>query len=121
MESGERVYIIGVGNSADWEAGRGSLYFIEDRNGERALPVFNTPELLEDFVRSNFDTPEAYIQMLEGLGANAEAHAPPVAAGRYIIMPVDNEGLALAASSIDADYLVRDPRPGVEQEVMRLK
>jgi hypothetical protein len=60
------------------------------------------------------------MQMLESLGANAETHAPPLSAGSYIVMPVKPDGLAMAASTIEADYLARDPRPGEEQEVMRL-
>jgi hypothetical protein len=119
-EQGEYVYIIGLGSQADWDSGRGSLYCIEDKNGETVLPVFTTPERLKAYGRANFDTPEAYMQMLESLGANVDTHAPPLQAGRYIIMPVDNKALALAAATIDADYLLRDPRPGTEQEILRL-
>ena len=119
MDPDEYVYIIGVGSSADWEAGRGSLYFIEDKNGERALPIFTTSEGVQSFAEANFGTPEAYMQMLESLGANVESHAPPLAAGSYIFMPLKPDGLELAAATIDADYLVRDPRPGEEQEVLR--
>ena len=31
-------------------------------------------------------------------------------------MPLDAEGLARAAAAVGADYAVRDPRPGDEQE-----
>lgn len=120
MEPGEYLYIIGLGTPADFEAGRGSLYYIEDKNGETALPVFTTPERLESFVGANLTTPEAYMQMLESLGARAETHAPPMATNKYTIMPVNNDGLALAAQMMHADYLVRDPRPGNEQEILRL-
>ncbi len=119
MEPGEYVYIIGVGSQADWNEGRGSLYYIEDKNGETALPIFITPERVEEYGRANFGTPEAYMQMLESLAPNVETHAPPLAEGRYIIMPVNNDGLALAAASIDADYLVRDAGPGSEPEILR--
>ena len=44
MEQGDHLHLIGVGNSEDWAAGRGSLYYIEDNNGEKCLPVFTTPE-----------------------------------------------------------------------------
>jgi hypothetical protein len=37
----------------------GSLYLIEDRNGEIALPIFTTPEGVQSFVDANFGTPEA--------------------------------------------------------------
>ncbi len=114
---GELLYIIGVGNEADWEAGRGSLYYIEDNNDERALPVFTTSELANDFIQTNFSTPEAHMQMLESVGAR---HAAPLTAGQFMIMPVRNEGLAKAAAVVDADYLLRDIRPGDEQEIMRL-
>ncbi len=32
-------YVIGLGDRKDWEAGRGSLCWIEAPNGEHALPV----------------------------------------------------------------------------------
>jgi hypothetical protein len=120
MEPGEHYYIIGVGSSADWEAGRGSLYYITDADGERALPVFTTPERAWEFVEENLETPEAYMQLLESIGAHAETHAAPLADNRYICMPVDSDGLVLAAERMDADYLVRDLRPGLEQEILRL-
>jgi hypothetical protein len=44
MEQGDHLHLIGVGTSEDWAAGRGSLYYIEDKNGEKCLPLFTTPE-----------------------------------------------------------------------------
>ena len=44
-EETEYVYIIGLGNAEDWEAGRGSLYYIEDRNGEIGMPVLGYSRL----------------------------------------------------------------------------
>ena len=121
LDPDEYVYIIGVGSKEDWEAGRwGSLYFIEDRNGEKALPIFTTPERVQRFVEANFGTPKAYMDMLESIGANVETHAPPLADRRYSVMPVKPDVMAIAAATIGADYLVRDPRPGEQQEVMRL-
>jgi hypothetical protein len=119
-ETGELHYIIGVGSPEDWEASRGSLYYIEDKSGEKALPVFTTQERLVKFVEANFGTPEAYMQMLESLGANAQTHAPALREHRYTVMPVTWEGLTLAAFNMDADYLIRDPRPGGEQEILRV-
>ena len=113
----EVLHIITIGNVEDWEAGRGLLYYIEDKNGETALPVFTTDELANDFVQANFDTPEAHMQLLESAGAS---HAAPLTAGRYMIMPVRTESLARAAAMVDADYLVRDLRPGAQQEILRL-
>lgn len=120
MEQGEYDYIIGIGSRADWEAGRGSYYYIEDKNGEKALPVFTTYEALQGFVEANFGKPEAYMQMLESIGANVETHAAPLAETRYIAMPVSTDGLAEAAAMVDADYLVRDLRTGPKQEILRL-
>ena len=37
------LYVIGVDDVEDWQAGRGSIYYFEDRNSEKALPVFSTP------------------------------------------------------------------------------
>ena len=46
-------YVIGLGDQEDWEAGRGSLYWIEDPNGEHALPVFTTPEGASSYWKAN--------------------------------------------------------------------
>jgi hypothetical protein len=37
MEQGDHLHLIGVGNLEDWAAGRGSLYYMEDKNGEKCL------------------------------------------------------------------------------------
>jgi hypothetical protein len=113
----ELLHIIAIGNEDDWKAGRGSLYYIEDKDGETALPVFTTGELANEFVQANFSTPEAHMQMLESAGAS---RAAPLTAGSYMIMPVRSESLARAAAMVNADYLVRDLRPGEQQEIMRL-
>ena len=120
VKDGEHVYIIGLGSSEDWEEGHGSLYYIEDKNGEIALPVFTTPEAAESYVQANFDTPKAYMEMLESLGANVESHVPPLAEPRVIFMPMDIQGLARAAALIEADYLIRGLDPDSEPEIMRL-
>ena len=54
--------------------------------------------------------------MLESVGV---AHAQPLTEGRFVIMPLDTDGVAMAAATVDADYLVRDLRPGAQQEVLR--
>lgn len=110
-------YLIGVGSVEDWDAGRGSLYYIEDRNGERAVPVFTTQEGAEKYFKANLNNPQAHMDMLEG------APLPQVEAltkGRFIIMPLDAEGTLRMALEAGTDYLIRDPRPGTEQEILRL-
>jgi hypothetical protein len=114
----EYVYVIGLGNEEDWQARRGSLYYIEDRNGEKAMPIFTTPEKIERYVRANFDAPkEAHMDMLESIPA---LHTKPLAEGRYILMPLNAEDVARAAVMVGADYLIRDPRPGEKHEILRL-
>jgi hypothetical protein len=118
VEHEDYQYIIGVGTVADWEAERGSLYYIEDKNGERAMPVFTTRQRAEDHARANFDAAEAHMQMFEGLPVS---HIPPLTEGRFIIMPLQIEDVVRTALMADVDYLVRDPRPGDQQEMLRLK
>jgi hypothetical protein len=117
METEEHLHVIGMGSEADWEAGRGSFYYIEDKNGEKCIPVFTSPERADRFARANFDNPEAHMQMLESIGV---VHAPALTSGRFIVMPLRAEGLARAAARVGADYLVRDPRPGDQQDIMRV-
>ncbi len=113
----EHLRIIALGNEEDWRAGRGSIYYIEDRNGEKAMPVFTTPEKVERYVRANFDAPKAHMDMLESV---PESQVKPLTEGRFIVMPLDAAGVAQAAAMVGADYLIRDPRPGDEQEILRL-
>jgi hypothetical protein len=83
--------------------GRGSLYYIEDKDGSMVLPVFTSPERAQGHVRSYLEAPEAHMKMLESLGATAELHARPLTQGRFIVMPLDNQTLAKAAAAMRAD------------------
>ena len=110
-------YIIGTGNTNDWDEGRGSLYYMESRDGKKYLPLFTTPEKVQRFIEANFNQPMAHMSMLESAGLS---HARPLTEGRFIIMPVDEKGVERAALIMDADFLLRDPRPGNQQEILRL-
>jgi hypothetical protein len=111
-------HIIGLGTSEDWEAGRGSLYYIEDKNGETCVPVFTSVERVQEYIATNFGDPKAHMDMLESL---PPSHTTPLTEGRFIFMPFDAARRLLeAAAIVGADYLLRDPRPGSEQEIMRL-
>ena len=105
-------YIIGLGREEDWEAGRGSLYYIDDSRGERCLPVFTTGEKVQEYMEANFGRPEAHMDMLESV---PETHVGPLTEGRFIIMPLTSEPVLRAAAMVGADYLVRDMH-----DVMRL-
>jgi hypothetical protein len=117
MEQADYLHVIGLGSSADWEAGRGAIYHIMDDNGEKGLPVFRTAEGAERYGQANFNVPDAHMDMLESIPAS---HADLLTKGRYVIMPLDAEQLAKVVSMVEADYLIRDPRPGSEQEILRL-
>jgi hypothetical protein len=110
-------HIIGLGDQKDWEAGRGSIYYIEDKNGEKCVPVFTTAEGVQRYIAANFNLPEAHMDMMEGM---PESHIQPLTEGRFIIMPLPAEQVIQAAGMTGADYLMRDPRPGSEQEIIRL-
>jgi len=110
-------YMIGVGAPADWEAGKGSLYYIEDKNGEKAMPVFTTGERAIEFGRPNFESAEAHMQMFKSLPVS---HIPPLTEGQFMVMPLETEDVSKAALMADVDYVIRDPRPGDQQEILRL-
>ena len=116
MDQSEYLHVIGIGGPEDWEAGRGSFYYIEDKTSETALPVFTTGEAAKAHVEANFHIPKAHMEMLESAPLS---HVGPLTEGRWVIMPLDREGVARVAALLDADYLVRDPRPGKEQEILR--
>ena len=117
-EQEEYQYVLAMGTPADWNAGKGSLYYIEDKNGEIALPVFTTAERADEFARTNFENVEAHMQMFESLPVS---HIPTLTEGRFMIMPLGIEHVAEAAAMADADYLIRDIRVGDQQEILRLK
>ena len=48
-------------------------------------------------------------------------HQGPLLENRIILLPLNERGVALAAERVEADYLIRDPRPGSEQEILRLE
>ena len=121
MTDDKFMYIIGVGSSRDWDRGNGSLYWIEDKNGERCLPAFTTPEGAEKHAEANFNSPESHMQMLESAAASGgPKHVATLTRGRYIIMPVSHELLIEWALRMGVDYIQRDVRPGSEQEILRL-
>jgi hypothetical protein len=114
----ELLYVIGVGSQEDWDVGRGSLYWIEDPNGEHALPVFTTPEKAVRHWEANSKV-DHRLEMAESAHLPI-THQGPLLENSFIIMPLTTDSLALAAEMVGADYLVRDPRPGHEQEILRL-
>lgn len=78
-EQQEYQYILAIGSPADWEAGKGSLYYIEDKNGEKGMPVFTTGERAREFARIISGSAEAHMQMFESVPVS---HIPPLTEGR---------------------------------------
>ena len=118
MDDDTLMYVIGLGGREDWEAGRGSLYWIEDPNGEHALPVFTTPKKTVDHWGANSGVRER-LQMADS-PTLPTTHQGPLLQNRITVMPLKVEGLTMAAAKVRADYLIRDPRPGHEQDILRL-
>ncbi len=79
--------------------------------------MFTTGEAAEAHVKANFHIPKAHMEMLESVPVS---HVGPLTGGRCIIMPLDREGVARVAALLNADYILRDPRPGNEQEILRV-
>jgi hypothetical protein len=111
----QRYYLIGLGSAEDWQAGRGSLYYVERRGGDKWLVIFTTPEAAKRYITANFDQPTAHIEMLESLPLT---HTGPLTEGRFVVMEAGIKGVAQAAVEVGADYIQRDIRPGPNQEVM---
>jgi hypothetical protein len=116
MKDDVLYYVIGLGDREDWEAGRGSLYWIEAPNGEHALPVFTTPEGTSSYWKANSGVRER-LQMAD---TTPTTHQGPLLQNRITLLSLNERGVALAAERVRADYLIRDPRPGAEQEILRL-
>lgn len=108
--------MIGLGSSSDWQAGTGSFYYIEDRRNERALPVFTTREAVDQYIKQTLNRPEEHRGMLESIGL---LRPPALAEGNFVVMPFAAEAVEEAAAKVGAHYLIRDPRPGDQQEIRR--
>jgi hypothetical protein len=113
------MHVIGLGDREDFEAGRGSVYWIKAPNGENALPVFTTPEKAHRYWKANSGVRDR-LDMAEN-GGLPTTHQGPLLQNRITILSLKVEGLALAADLVEADYLLKDPRPGAEQEILRLE
>jgi hypothetical protein len=96
------LYVIGLGSREDWDAGRGSLYWIEDPNREHALPVFTTREKAERYWAANSDAGDR-LDMAENAGLPV-THQGPLLQNRFVVMAMWPETLALAAEQVDAYY-----------------
>jgi hypothetical protein len=117
MKGDVLYYVIGLGDREDWDAGRGSLYWILAPNGEHALPVFTTEEGAYSYWTANSGVRER-LGMADTIPTT---HQGPLLQNRITLLALDDRGLALAASNVGADYLIRDPRPGSEQEILRIE
>ncbi len=118
MADNERLWAIVVGDVIE----RGDLvgfelhYFV-DTDDEKVIPVFTSPERLEVYVRTALDTPEGHLDMMEG-GDLRRARA--LTEGHFEGVLMDANDIAELAVEMEADWLMRDPRPGEEQEVWRV-
>jgi hypothetical protein len=65
----ERLYVISVGDSRDMTEGRSFYYYIEDKNGEKALPVFTARGGAQKYISNNLRGAKAHLDMLESVGA----------------------------------------------------
>lgn len=108
--------MIGLGSPSDWQTGTGSFYYIEDRRNERALPVFTTQEAVDQYIEQTLDRPEEHRGMLESIGL---LRPPALAEGNFVVMPFAAEAVEEAAAKVGAHYLIRNPRPGDQQEIRR--
>ena len=103
----EILYVIGVADRQDWEAGRGSLYWIKapNRRARRVLPVFTDPEQ----AKRHWEANSSVRDRLDMADSVATTHQGPLLQRRIVVMPLNAKGLAMAAARVKADYLIRDP------------
>ncbi len=118
MADNGRLWAIIVGDFIE----RGDLVGIElhyfvDTDDEKVIPVFTSHEHLEEYVRANLNTAEGHLDMMEG-GDLTRARA--LSEGRFKGVLMDVSNIAELAVDMEADWLMRDPRPGEQQEVLRI-
>jgi hypothetical protein len=117
MPGSERLYLICVGTADDWveRSGGGVYYFVAA--GEKYIPVFTTLERAKRYMAAKLQEPGAHLDLLESGGVE---NAAAVTAGDFSSLEMDIELVAELAADMDADWLIRDPRPGDQQEVLRV-
>jgi hypothetical protein len=119
MKQAELLYVIRVGDSADWQAGRGGLYYVLDDKGEKGVPVFSEPKRAERYVEAKVLDPDAHLE--HKLGDAAPDYVRALAEGRLIIERLECAQVVQAAASVGAHYLIRDARPGQQEaETVRI-
>jgi|SRR5215212_2471485 len=119
MQQGEHLYAISVGDPTDLQVGGGSLYYILDDSGEKGLPVFSDLRHAERYVEANVLDPDAHLAYR--MGGAAPDHVRALAEGRFALKRLEAEQVPQAVASVGADYLIRDARPGQQQEeIVRL-
>jgi hypothetical protein len=79
--------------------------------------LFTTPEGAHAYWTANSGVRER-LQMAD---TTPTTHQGPLLQNRITLLSLDEKGVALAAKRVRADYLIRDPRPGAEQEILRLE
>lgn len=116
MAETEYMYVIGLGHPGDWAQGQGAFYYIESIEGEVVLPLFSSAEKAQKYIKNNFYSPQAHMELLESGGYSGAAN---VTAGRYMTMPYKWPGkVAEVAVDVGADILIKDPREGAMQEMI---
>jgi hypothetical protein len=86
-------------------------------NGEKAIPVFTSRERMKGYIRANLNDPKARMDMMEGGDSERARKLAEEGFGGGLM---DVGRIAECAVEAEADWLMRDPRPGDEQEVLRV-
>ena len=108
MEPEQNLHVIVLLDAEGRETG---LYYIEDRDGEKALPVFTTAGRVEDYLRAIFERrtephPSAIVDIMR------ESQAPALTEGRFVVTTLGADALEEARAAVGAEYVIWDPPPG---------
>jgi hypothetical protein len=121
MDENEALWVINVGSSR----GKGEKleihvhYYIE-ADGEKVMPVFSTQEKAADFTRTNLrENVKAHMDLLESSGDLESVQA--LTEGHFTALRVTVSSIMGVAAQLGVDALIRDPRPGDEQELIRVR
>ena len=109
MEQARRCYIIGIGTNEDFDTGHAAVY-VEDRRGERVLPVFFAPEPLE-----------RYVEALIADSASGPETVAQLRAGHYRVLELEGSPeLADIAMWIGADCIAWSPATSGGGQIYRI-
>jgi len=117
----ETLWVINVGSSVEQgENLQLRVHYYIEANGQKVMPVFSTREKAADYTHTDLrENVRAHMDMLEVSGDLEAVRA--LTEGHFTGLRITVSSIMEVAVQLEVDTLVRDPRPGGEQEFIQVR